>query len=101
MKAARVDANQREVVEALRKAGCSVQSLASMGGGVPDLLVYSPYSKTLWLLEVKDGNKPPSQRKLTEAQVEWHKNWLGKVHIVCNAEDALWTVWATRRWEVE
>lgn len=36
---ARTDANHSEVVKALRNAGCSVQSLAATGRGVPDLLV--------------------------------------------------------------
>ena len=35
----RVDANQAEIVAALRAAHCSVQSLASLGDGAPDLLV--------------------------------------------------------------
>lgn len=100
-KRGRTDGNHAEIVDALLRAGCGVISLANLGGGIPDLLVYSPYSKTLWLLEVKDGSKPPSKRTLTLDQIEWHKKWPGKVHIVHNAEDALWTVWATRRWEVE
>lgn len=38
-RAARTDANQTAIVEALRKCGASVQSLAAVGKGVPDLLV--------------------------------------------------------------
>ena len=39
MRAARVDDNHVAVVEALRKAGAMVQSLAAVGDGVPDLLI--------------------------------------------------------------
>ena len=38
-RAARVDSNHIEIVKAFRKLGCSVLSLASLGKGVPDLLV--------------------------------------------------------------
>ena len=72
-RAAKVDANQEAVVIALRAAGATVQSLAAVGNGVPDLLCQ--YEGTFYLIEVKDGRKPPSQRKLTEDQVKWHEEW--------------------------
>ncbi len=72
-RAAKVDANQDQVVSALRTAGVLVLSLASLGKGVPDLLC--AFHGRLVLLEVKDGNKPPSARKLTKDQEEFHKAW--------------------------
>ena len=39
MRAAKIDANHEAVVLALRSAGATVQSLAGVGKGVPDLLV--------------------------------------------------------------
>jgi Holliday junction resolvase len=72
-RAAKIDANQEAVVIALRAAGAQVQSLAAVGKGVPDLLCQ--YKGTFYLIEVKDGQKPPSQRKLTEDQVKWHSEW--------------------------
>jgi len=39
MRARRVDATQAEIVTALEEEGCGVISIASVGGGVPDLLV--------------------------------------------------------------
>jgi Holliday junction resolvase len=71
--AAKTDANQTQVTSALRAAGAKVQSLAAVGKGVPDLLCQ--YEGTFYLIEVKDGRKPPSQRKLTEDQVKWHGEW--------------------------
>lgn len=87
MRKARVDDNQREVVAALRKAGCSVEHLHAVGKGVPDLLV-GVRTKN-YLVEVKDGSKPPSARKLTDRQEEWHLRWRGQVLTVTSPEDAL------------
>lgn len=72
-RAAKIDANQAQVVSALRAAGVSVQSLAAVGNGVPDLLC--GFRGKLSLLEVKDGGKAPSARKLTAAQNDWHTTW--------------------------
>ena len=63
-RAAKIDANQTEIVKALRQVGASVQSLASTGKGCPDLLV--GFRGVNWLLEIKDGQKVKSARKLTD-----------------------------------
>jgi len=86
-RAAKVDANQTEIVNALRQVGASVQSLASTGKGCPDLLV--GFRGVNWLLEIKDGRKVRSARKLTEDQVVWHQTWRGKVYIVESVDQAL------------
>jgi len=86
MRAAKIDANQMQVVIALRAAGASVQSLAGVGKGVPDLLV-GYQGKTL-LMEVKDGHKPPSARLLTEDQLKWHGSWKGGALAVVDSPDA-------------
>ena len=88
-RAAKIDRNQPAIVAALRKIGCSVQSLAPIGDGCPDLLVWSPLRRELLVIEVKDGAKPPSERRLTPDQVLWHANWKGPVHVVESVEDAL------------
>lgn len=75
-RAAKVDANHKQVVEMFRRHGCSVQSLAAVGAGVPDLLVGE--AGVTHLVEVKDGSKPPSQRKLTPAQVAFRQAWKGE-----------------------
>ena len=69
--AARVDSNQAEIVRALRQAGCFVTSLAAVGHGVPDLLVVR--AGVVHVLEVKDGDKVPSARKLTPDEAAWHE----------------------------
>ena len=85
--AARVDANQAEIVDTLRKMGCSVQHLHAVGGGVPDLLI--GYRGVNVLLELKDGKKPPSKQKSTDAQVIWHDAWRGQVAVVTSVKEAL------------
>ena len=86
MRAARVDSNHVQVVEALRAAGATVQSLAGVGKGVPDLLV--GYRQTTLLMEVKDGDKSPSKRQLTEDQLKWHREWNGGTLAVVDGPEA-------------
>lgn len=84
---AKTDANQPEIVAALRKMGASVTLLSQVGGGCPDLLV--GIAGVNLLLEVKDGSKPPSARKLTADQVEWHGSWRGQKAVVASVEEAM------------
>lgn len=86
MRACKVDANHVAVVAALRKAGATVQSLAGVGKGVPDLLV-GIRGKTA-LFEVKDGAKVPSARKLTDDQLKWHAAWQGGTLSVVDGPEA-------------
>ena len=86
MRAARIDANHEQVVLALRTAGATVQSLAATGKGVPDLLV-GFQGKTL-LMEIKDGRKAPSERRLTEDQLKWHGAWRGGPLAIVDGPDA-------------
>ena len=85
MRAAKIDANHEAVVLALRAAGATVQSLAGVGKGVPDLLV--GYQGQTLLMEVKDGFKPPSKRALNEDQLRWHGNWNGGALAVVDSPD--------------
>lgn len=85
---ARTDQNQAEIVKALRGIGCTVYSMAQLGDGMPDLLV--GYKGKTWLVEVKDGNKPPSARKKTEDQIRFWDTWTGGgLVMVESAEHAL------------
>jgi hypothetical protein len=42
-----------------------------------------------YLLEVKDGEKPPSQRKLTADEVRFHNSWMGQIAIVNSIDDLM------------
>lgn len=86
-RAAKIDANQAAIVAALRSVGAGVQSLAAVGQGCPDLVV--GFRGNCFLIEVKDGSKPPSARGLTDAQLRWHALWPGQVAIAESEDDAL------------
>ena len=86
-RAAKIDTNQSEIVDALRRLGCTVMSIASVGQGCPDLIVGVRGRNVL--LEVKDGSKPPSARRLTPAEQEWIDAWRGQVTVVESASDAI------------
>jgi hypothetical protein len=74
--AARVDANQAQIVSALRAAGAYVWIL-----GLPvDLLV--GYNNHTYLVEIKDG---PGKR-LTKLQQDFFANWIGGT--LCRINDA-------------
>lgn len=80
------DGNQAVVFEQLRALpGVSVQNLHGVGDGCPDFIV--GFKRVNYLVELKDGSKPPSARKLTDAELEWHRNWKGQVHVCSSFED--------------
>ena len=86
-RAAKIDANQTDIVKALLKSGCTVVSLAAVGKGCPDLLVGKLGNNVL--IEIKDGRKPPSARTLTDQQVIFRANWEGQYAVVETIEQAL------------
>ena len=89
-RAARKDANHQAIVQALRDARCQVLDLGAVGNGCPDLLVRR--GDRLILLEVKDGSKPPSERRLTPDQVVFHREWGDSVKVVNSLAEAMTAV---------
>lgn len=94
------DANQTEIVTALRKLGFSVAITSSMGDGFPDLVVagsgrcakaYSPVllEKRTILIELKDQLQPPSKRKLTDDEKKFHDSWKGEIITATCLDDIL------------
>ncbi len=86
-RAARTDSNHLSIVEALRKCGCAVFSLAAIGKGVPDLCISK--SGHCCLAEIKDGTRSPSKRKLTPDQVRFMAEWKSPVMILSSVDDAV------------
>ena len=72
---AKIDKNHPEVVEAFRKLGASVLSLAPLGRGIPDLLV--AIGGVTWLIEIKS-----KKGKENDLQLEWAENWKGARAVV-------------------
>ena len=94
-RAAKVDANHGEIVEALLSvSGVTVHSLAGVGCGCPDLLVGAE-GKT-FLVEVKDGEKRPSHRTLTPDQRTWIGKWTGSPVVILRLKD--WQAWHGDVW---
>lgn len=87
MTAKRTDANQKEIVKILRNLGASVLIISDLGKGVPDLCI--GYRGRNYLLELKDGKKPPSARRLTQDEQTFHDEWLGQVTIISSLDEAL------------
>ena len=84
MTARRTDANQPEIVQALRDAGREVQDLHEVGHGCPDLLVLCPSGRWV-LLEVKMPGAT-----LTAREIRWHTQFAaGPRYIVRTVTAAL------------
>ena len=89
-RAAKVDANHRQIRTALRQVGWTVHDLSGAGNGIPDLLCLK--AGRVAFVEVKDGSKVPSARKLTPDQVALHEAFTAAgtpVHIVTSVEEAI------------
>ena len=76
------DANQAEIIDALRKAGGSVFDAHRVGGGFPDIIV--GYQGRNLLMEIKT----PLGR-LNAKQRRFHDAWRGEVRVIRTAEEAV------------
>jgi hypothetical protein len=99
-RAARRDALEGDIVQALRACGASVTILDVKGA--PDLLV--GFRGATWLLEAKTPSRKDGKAhkgkggtgELTKAQVKWHSTWRGgPAVIVRGVDDALKAVGVT------
>jgi hypothetical protein len=92
-RSAKVDANQKAVVKSLRGIpGVTVAITSSLGEGFPDFIV--GYKGFNYMIELKDGNKPPSARKLTDDEIEFKQKWKGQ-YTVCNSFDEIFKLITT------
>jgi hypothetical protein len=86
-RAARVDSNQKKIVDALRRCGASVL-ITSQLKNCFDILV--GYKGVNYIVEIKDGDKPISQRKLTKGEQKFCDEWQGgKYYVIESIEQAL------------
>jgi hypothetical protein len=81
-KIARVDSNQAEIVDALRKAGARVWDCHRYGGGFPDLLIL--YHGAILLIEVKSKGG-----RMTEEEQVFYNEYQEGMVVVYSAEEAL------------
>ena len=85
--AKRTDANQSEIVKTFRSLGASVQIISDIGKGCPDLVV--GLFGLNFLIEVKDGKKIPSARKLTEHELTFFDTWKGQVCVLKSVDEVV------------
>ena len=78
----RRDANEGEIVRALEAIGCTVHRMNDW-----DLVV--GYRQRNVILEVKDGSKPASARKLTPNQMIFQAGWRGQYDVVTSVDEAI------------
>ena len=81
MRRAASDANEKPIVAALLKMGCSVERIRSLRGGCPDLLIGLDGKN--YLAEVK----LPKVGRLNAAQVKWHAEWKGGAPLIVRSVD--------------
>jgi hypothetical protein len=90
-RAARVDGNQAEIVEALRGIpDLSVLVLSDVGDGCPDISV--GYRGANFYFEIKDPSQPKHRHELTEDQQRFHAEWKGQVQKVFSLKEIITTL---------
>jgi len=85
VRANRIDQNQPEIVKQFRDFGCSVLIIADLKNAC-DLIV-SKHGRSIFV-ELKDGKKPPSARKLTPGETKFKSVTLGIWRLVETEKDA-------------
>jgi hypothetical protein len=85
-RARRTDGNHRQIADVFLKLGFSVLDIHTLPD-CGDLLVARDGHSIL--IEIKDGSKPPSQRKLRDNQREFRRAWKGAYEVVETVDDAL------------
>lgn len=80
-RAAKVDANQAEVIKALRDCGAAVTPLHQVGQGVPDILV--SYGGVWYLMELKT-----KKGSVNEIQNEWMLKQKAPTYVVRTPAEA-------------
>ena len=81
--AARVDANQRKLVKYWRELGGSWQSTHQLPGALDGIAGMFGLDCRV---EIKDGDKVPSARKLTKAEKAVFDGWKGRRPVVWQNE---------------
>ena len=83
-RAARKDNNHTTIVKAFRKLGWSVLDTAQLKNCVDLIVAKAGYTVAV---EVKDGAKPPSARKLTPGELKFKQSWNGPYFLVLDVGD--------------
>lgn len=93
---AKVDSNQKEIVEALRGVGCYVLHLHQLKNAFDLLIAWRGH---VWIVEVKSDKQPPSKQKLTEGEQKCSDALQSvgvKYNVITSPEQALRLIGATK-----
>jgi len=84
----KTDANHKEIMDGCRMVpSLSVFSTHMVGKGFPDIVI--GYKGINYLVEIKDGKKMKSQKKLTDDEIKFHGSWNGQIIVAENLDDIL------------
>ena len=84
MRACRIDGNHTEIVAEFRRLKWYVLDIHTLKNCC-DILVSKDF--ITYAIEIKDGNKPPSQRKLTSGELSFSKEWKGNFALILSVND--------------
>ena len=85
-RAARKDANHNEITDLFISMGWSVLDISQLKNACDAFVSKGP--RTI-AIEIKDGKKPPSQRKLSKGESEFKDSWNGEWALIESTEDAI------------
>lgn len=85
-RAAKKDANHVEIVRTFRTLGFSVLDVAQLKNCC-DIIVSKECLTAA--IEIKDGAKPPSARKLSAGEEEFRDTWRGKWVLIESVDDVI------------
>lgn len=82
--AARTDSNQDELVKTIRALGASFFSTTAIAGQLDGVVGCAGIDIRV---EIKDGAKPPSRRRLTEDEQKVFDEWRGRTPVILQSID--------------
>ena len=85
-RAAKVDANQPEIVKAFRDLGWYVLIISQLKNCC-DIIV-SRDGRTV-AVEIKDGAKKPSEQKLSKGELKFRDEWQGEYALIKSVDDVI------------
>ncbi|MEQ3658623.1 MAG: hypothetical protein ABNH21_06675 [Glaciecola sp.] len=85
-RAAKKDANHVEIVRAFRTLGFSVLDVAQLKNCCD---IFAAKNGKTYAIEIKDGKKPPSARKLSDGEQSFMESWRGEWRLVESIEDVI------------
>jgi hypothetical protein len=92
----RKDRNHPEIVAEFEAMGAVVVDLSALGDGVPDIMVC--LQNVCIPVEIKDGEKAPSKRALTNDQIDWWMKARMNPRVVTNPQQVHETVEVLQQW---